>query len=200
MDISKNYQVKDLKLAEQGKYNLELAEERMGALMEIKKRFEKEKPFENLLIGMALHPTKETGVLVRTLIAGGADVAICACNPLSTQDDVAAALAKEGVHIYAYKGLTNNEYYDFLDNVIEHEPDMTIDDGCDLVARIHKNYPDLIENIICGCEETTTGIIRLKAMQNDGALKYPVFAVNDNDTKHLFDNYYGQGNLLLMEL
>ncbi len=193
MDVGENYVVKDLNLAEQGLKNIEWAERQMGALMKVKERFAQEKPLAGLRIGIALHPTKETAVLVRTLRAGGAEVAICACNPLSTQDDVAAALAKEGVHIYAYKGETKEDYYKFLRKVIEFKPQITIDDGCDLVSEIHKNNPDLISEIIGGCEETTTGIIRLRAMEKDKALKYPIIAVNDNKTKHLLDNYYGTG-------
>jgi len=191
MESGENYEVKDLKLAEQGMLNLEWAEMEMGALMQIKKRFEKEKPLQGIRIGMALHVTKETGILVRTLIAGGADVAITGCNPLSTQDDVAAALAKEGVKVWAYKGETTEDYYRYLKSVIAFKPHITIDDGCDLVSEIHKNNPDLIPSIIGGCEETTTGIIRLKSMKRDNALKYPVIAVNDNKTKHLLDNVYG---------
>ncbi len=193
MDRGEHFEVKDISLAEQGRKNLELAELHMGALMEIKKRFEKERPFDGIRIGMALHVTKETGVLVRTLIAGGAEVAITGCNPLSTQDDVAAALAEEGVKVWAYKGETKEDYYRYLGYVIEHRPHITIDDGCDLVSEIHKNHEELISDIICGCEETTTGIIRLQAMERDGALKYPMIAVNDNMTKHLVDNYYGTG-------
>jgi len=193
MDIGENYEVKDLKLAEQGKMNLEIAESHMGALMKIKKRFEKEKPLKGIKVGLALHVTKETGILIRTLIAGGAEVAITGCNPLSTQDDVAAALAKEGVKVWAYKGETNEDYYRYLKNVISFKPHITIDDGCDLVSEVHKNNPELIPEIIGGCEETTTGIIRLKAMEKDHALKYPIIAVNDNKTKHLVDNYYGTG-------
>ena len=193
MDVTEDYEVKDIKLYEQGLKNIEWAESRMGALMDVRKRFEKEKPLKGVKIGMALHPTKETAALVRTLIAGGASVAICACNPLSTQDDVAAALAKEGVKIYAYKGESEEDYYRFLNKVIEFQPNITIDDGCDLVSEIHKKHQDLIPNIIAGCEETTTGIIRLKAMEKDNALKYPMIAVNDLKTKHLFDNYYGTG-------
>jgi len=142
---------------------------------------------------MALHVTKETGILVRTLIAGGAQVSITGCNPLSTQDDVAAALAKEGVHVWAYKGETRDDYYRYIKNVISLKPHITIDDGCDLVSEIHKDHKELIPEIICGCEETTTGIIRLKAMEKDNALHYPMIAVNDNKTKHLVDNYYGTG-------
>jgi len=144
-------------------------------------------------VGLALHVTKETAVLVRTLAAGGADVAITGCNPLSTQDDVAAALADEGVKVWAYKGETRDDYYRYINNVIEAKPQITIDDGCDLVSEIHKNHPHLIQDIICGCEETTTGIIRLQAMEKDNALKYPMIAVNDNKTKHMVDNYYGTG-------
>jgi adenosylhomocysteinase len=197
MDKGTNYEVKDMKLAEQGILNLEIAQSRMGALMKIKQRFAKEKPLKGVKIGMALHVTKETGILVRTLIAGGADVAITGCNPLSTQDDVSAALAKEGVKVWAYKGETSVDYYRYLKNIIAFKPHITIDDGCDLVAEIHKNHPELIKSIIAGCEETTTGVIRLQAMQKDKALKYPMIAVNNNKTKHLLDNYYGTGQSTL---
>lgn len=193
MEISQNYAVKDLSLAEQGQKNIEWAESQMGALLKVKERFQKEKPLKGIKIGIALHPTKETAVLVRTLIAGGAQVALCACNPLSTQDDVAAQLAKEGVKVFAWKGETHQEYYDNLKKVIEFKPQITIDDGCDLISEIHKNHSNLITDIIGGCEETTTGVIRLRAMEKDKALKYPVIAVNDNKTKHLLDNYYGTG-------
>jgi len=187
------YAVKDMKLAGQGTLNIEFAEQQMLALMEVKKRFEKEKPLKGIRIGMALHVTKETANLVRTLIAGGADVAITGCNPLSTQDDVAAALAKEGVKVFGWKGETNKEYYENLNKVLDFKPTATIDDGCDLISEIHSKRPELLENLIVGTEETTTGVIRLKAMEKDNALKYPVIAVNDNQTKHLFDNYYGTG-------
>lgn len=193
MDRGNNYEVKDMSLAEQGKLNIELAELRMGALLKIRERFAKEKPLKGTTIGMALHVTKETAVLVRTLVAGGAKVAITGCNPLSTQDDVAAALAKEGVSVYAYKGETHEDYYRYMSKVIEAKPNITIDDGCDLVSEIHTKHKELINTILGGCEETTTGIIRLRAMEKDGALKYPVIAVNDNKTKHLLDNYYGTG-------
>ncbi|MCF8029806.1 MAG: adenosylhomocysteinase [Desulfohalobiaceae bacterium] len=193
MDTGTNYEVKDLSLTSQGKNNIELAELNMGALLEVKKRFEREKPLKGIRVGLALHVTKETAVLVRTLSAGGADVAITGCNPLSTQDDVAAALADDGVKVWAYKGETREDYYRYIGNVIETKPQITIDDGCDLVSEIHKNHPQLIQDIICGCEETTTGIIRLQAMEADNALKYPMIAVNDNKTKHMVDNYYGTG-------
>ncbi|VVB75075.1 Adenosylhomocysteinase [uncultured archaeon] len=197
MDSAATYEVRDIKLAESGKKNIEWAEAQMGSLMVVRERFRKEKPFKGVKIGIALHPTKETAVLVRTLVDGGADVAICACNPLSTQDDVAAALAKEGVKIWAYKGETKEDYYRYLNKVIEFKPHYTLDDGCDLVSEIHAKHPQLIKDIIAGAEETTTGVIRLKAMEKDGALKYPVIAVNDLKTKHLFDNYLGTGQSTL---
>ena len=165
----------------------------MSALLEVEKRFAKEKPFKNLKIGMALHVTKETGVLVEVLQAGGAEVHIASCNPLSTQDDVAAYLAKKGVAVFAYKGENKSDYYKFIKAVIASKPHITIDDGCDVVSEIHLKHKELIPQILGGCEETTTGINRLKAMEADGALKYPMIAVNDNRTKHLFDNYYGTG-------
>jgi len=185
------HEVKDEGLAEQGLMKIEYAAEHMPALMKIRQRFEKEKPLKGLRVGMALHVTKETANLVRTIIAGGAEVAITGCNPLSTQDDVAAALAKEGVNVYAYKGETNKDYYRFLNKVLDFKPNATIDDGCDIISEIHSKRPELLKDLIVGTEETTTGIIRLKAMEKDKALKYPIIAVNDNQTKHLFDNYYG---------
>lgn len=191
--MNEDFKVKNISLAEQGFKNIEYAEMQMGALLEIKKRFEKEKPLKGLTVGLALHVTKETAVLVRTLVAGGAKVAIAGCNPLSTQDDVAAALAKEGIHVFAWRGENTEEYYQNLDKVLSYDPDVTIDDGCDLVTRIHTHRPELVEKIKIGTEETTTGVIRLRAMEKDGALKYPVIAVNDNKTKHLVDNYYGTG-------
>ncbi len=188
-----DYKVKDIKLSREGKMQLEWAEKEMGALLEVKKHFQKEKPFKGERVGMALHVTKETGVLVRTLIAGGAKVAITGCNPLSTQDDVAAALAEEGVHVYAKKGETKEEYYEYLNKVLDFNPTATIDDGLDLVTELHTKRTDLLKDIKVGTEETTTGVIRARAMAKEGALKYAVIAVNDNKTKHLFDNYYGTG-------
>jgi adenosylhomocysteinase len=190
-------EIKHPELAEQGRMNIELAERSMGALMHVREDFKKNQYFKGLRIAMALHVTKETAVLVRTLKDGGAEVFITGCNPLSTQDDVAAALAEEGVTVYGHKGESKEDYYRFIKKVIEAKPHITIDDGCDLVTEIHKNHPELIPDIIGGCEETTTGIIRLRAMQKDGALKYPVIAVNDNKTKHLMDNYYGTGQSTL---
>jgi adenosylhomocysteinase len=187
------FEVKDIKLAEQGGMNIEYAAQQMPALMEIKKRFEKEKPLKGITVGMALHVTKETANLVRTLIAGGAQVAITGCNPLSTQDDVAAALAKEGVNVFAYKGETKEDYYKYLNKVLDFKPNATVDDGCDLISEIHSKRKELLPGLIVGTEETTTGVIRLRAMEKDNALKYPIIAVNDNKTKHLFDNFYGTG-------
>ncbi len=197
MDKGSTYEIKDITLAEQGRLNIELAEKRMAIVMSIRERFAKEKPFKGITIGMALHLTKETAVLVRTLRAGGANVSIASCNPLSTQDDVAAALAADGIKVYGYKGETTDDYYRYIDRVIAEKPSITIDDGCDLVTRIHEKYPNQIDSIIGGCEETTTGIIRLHSMEKDKALKYPVVAVNDNKTKHLLDNYYGTGQSTL---
>jgi adenosylhomocysteinase len=187
------YAIKDIGLAAQGKLNIELAEQNMHTLLKIKKRFAREKPFKGLRIGLALHVTNATAVLVRTLVAGGAKVAIASCNPLSTQDDVAAALAAEGVNVFGYKGEDVKHYYEFINRVISFKPNITIDDGCDLVTEIHKKHPSLIPSIIGGCEETTTGVIRLRAMEKASKLRYPVIAVNDNKTKHLLDNYYGTG-------
>ncbi len=187
------FDVKDLSLAEQGRMNIEYAAQQMPALMEIKKRFEKEKPLKGITVGMALHVTKETANLVRVLIAGGAAVAITGCNPLSTQDDVAAALAKEGVNVFAYKGETKEDYYKYLNKVLDFKPNATVDDGCDLISEIHSKRQELLKGLIIGTEETTTGVIRLRAMEKDNALRYPIIAVNDNKTKHLFDNFYGTG-------
>jgi adenosylhomocysteinase len=193
MDKSSRYAVKDMGLSGRGLLNIELAEQRMPALLKIREQLKKSMPFKGIRIGMALHLTKETAVLVRTLIAGGASVSIASCNPLSTQDDVAAQLAKEGVSVFGYKGESVEDYYKFIDCVIASKPNLTIDDGCDLVSRIHEKNPELIKDMLGGCEETTTGVIRLRAMEKAGKLKYPVIAVNDNQTKHLLDNYYGTG-------
>ena len=187
------YKVKDINLAVQGKKKIKWAEDHMPVLMEIRKEFEEEKPLEGITVGFALHVTKETAVLVKTLIAGGANVAIAGCNPLSTQDDVAAALASEDVNVYAWRGLNTKEYYDCIGKVLDHKPDITIDDGCDLITVVHKERPELLKKLKGGCEETTTGISRLEAMEKDSALKYPILAVNNAMTKHFFDNRYGTG-------
>ncbi|MBD3398654.1 adenosylhomocysteinase [Candidatus Micrarchaeota archaeon] len=197
MDKGENYEVRDLSLAEQGKKNIQWAMQHMPIMKKIQSRFEAEKPFEGLNIGLALHVTKETAVLLHALRAGGAKVTIAGCNPLSTQDDVAAALVEDGFSVYAYKGETTDDYYRYIEAVLAQKPNLTIDDGGDLVTMIHTKKPELIESTIGGCEETTTGVIRLRAMEADGVLKYPVVAVNDNKTKHLLDNYYGTGQSTL---
>jgi len=188
-----NYRVKDIGLAEQGKLKVEWAERHMPVLMRIRREFEASKPLRGLRIAACLHVTKETAVLMRTLKAGGADVALCASNPLSTQDDVAAALASEGMKIFAWRGVTNEEYYWCLNRALDTKPNITMDDGADLISAVHSKRTELLPGIIGGQEETTTGVIRLRAMAADGALKYPLFAVNDTPTKHMFDNYYGTG-------
>ena len=185
--------VKDLNLAEEGKRQIEWAEMQMGGLLKIRERFSKEKPLSGHRVGMALHVTKEAAALVRTLVAGGAKVSIAGCNPLSTQDEVAAALAAEGVEVFAWKGQSVEEYYENLNSVLDSKPDITIDDGCDLITLIHTKRKEMLDSIIVGTEETTTGVNRLRAMEKDGALKYPVIAVNDSNTKHLMDNYIGTG-------
>ncbi len=185
-------------LEEQGRLNIDLAEQNMGALMAIRARFKKEQPFKGLRIGLALHITKETAVLVRTLRDGGATVALCSCNPLSTQDDVAAALDKEkGIRAYGHKGENTKEYYEYLQKVLDFLPNVVIDDGCDLVTALATRERKKAANVIGGCEETTTGIVRLKAMEKEGVLPFPMIAVNDNHTKHLMDNLYGTGQSTL---
>ncbi|MEM5871407.1 MAG: adenosylhomocysteinase [Candidatus Aenigmatarchaeota archaeon] len=185
--------VKDLNLAKEGEAKISWAEDHMPVLMEIRKRFEKEKPLKNLTIACCLHVTKETAVLVKTLKAGGANVFLCGSNPLSTQDDVAATLVKNGINVFAWKGVNKDEYYWCIERVLDSKPNITMDDGGDLVTTIHEKRKDLIPNIIGGTEETTTGVIRFRAMEKDGVLKYPIIAVNDAYTKHLFDNRYGTG-------
>ncbi|RJS87889.1 adenosylhomocysteinase [Candidatus Bathyarchaeota archaeon] len=188
-----DYKVKDLNLAEKGNLLVEWASRHMPVLSQIRERFEKEKPLEDLRIGACLHVTKETAVLVETLRAGGAEVALCGSNPLSTQDEVSAALAKSGIHVYAWRGETTDEYYWCVNKVIDHKPVITLDDGADLVSTIHSSRTDALKNIMGGTEETTTGVIRLRAMAGEGKLKYPIIAVNDAYTKYLFDNRYGTG-------
>ncbi len=185
------YKVRDIRLAEQGRRQLEWAELHMPALMEIRRRFESEKPLKGVKISAVLHVTKETGALVRTLMAGGAEVSLAGSNPLSTQDDVAAALAEEGVRVFAWKGETVEEYWQNIREVLKVKPDVVMDDGADLHALIHESYPDL--RPLGGTEETTTGVLRLKAMEEQGVLRYPVIAVNNAFTKYLFDNRIGTG-------
>lgn len=187
------YKVKDIKLARLGAERLAWAEQEMPVLMQIRKEFQKQQPLKGLTVAACLHVTKETGVLARTLLAGGANVVVCGSNPLSTQDDIAAALAKDGMRVYAWKHQSNKEYYECLNMALDAKPDFTLDDGADLISLIHNTRTELLKHIKAGQEETTTGVIRLKAMAKDGQLKYPVIAVNDTPTKHLFDNHYGTG-------
>ena len=187
------HKVKDIKLAKQGKINITLAEREMPVMRIVAAEFKKNQPFKGLTVAMCLHVTKETAVLAKAVKAGGAKVVLCCSNPLSTQDDVAAALAEEGINVFAWKGISHKDYYDCLNKTLDFNPHMTIDDGADLISLIHSERPDLLKTILAGQEETTTGVIRLKAMAKDGALKYPIVAVNDTPTKHMFDNYYGTG-------
>ncbi|HPI73602.1 MAG TPA: adenosylhomocysteinase [bacterium] len=188
------YDIKDIHLAEIGKKRIEWAERDMPVLGLVKERFEKEKPLQGRRMSACLHVTAETANLARTLKAGGADLVLCASNPLSTQDDVSAALVQEyGIPVYAIKGEDEKTYYDHIRAAIEHKPEVTMDDGADLVSNIHNDYPDVAKSVVASMEETTTGVIRLRAMAKDGALKFPVIAVNDAMTKNLFDNRYGTG-------
>jgi adenosylhomocysteinase len=186
--------VRDLDLAEKGKARIEWADQEMRVLTQIRDRFEKEKPLAGIRIGACLHVTTETANLMRTLVAGGAEVALCASNPLSTQDDAAAALCEyEGIDVFAIKGEDNETYYRHINAVLDTHPQITMDDGMDLVATLHKERQDQLSEMIGGTEETTTGVIRLRAMHADGVLAYPIVAVNDANTKHLFDNRFGTG-------
>ncbi|MBI3740837.1 MAG: adenosylhomocysteinase [Chloroflexi bacterium] len=194
----KNYDVKDMALAEKGRYRIQWAENDMPVLRQIRARFEKERPLEGLRVASCLHVTSETANLMWTLVAGGADVVLAASNPLSTQDDVAASLvAHFEVPVFAIKGEDNATYYKHLHSALDFEPNITMDDGADLLSTLHKERTDLLKNVIGGTEETTTGVIRLRAMAAEGALKYPVVAVNDAQTKHFFDNRYGTGQSTL---
>jgi adenosylhomocysteinase len=188
------HDVAQLSLAEQGALRTEWAEHEMPVLRSIRERLKKEKPLKGIRISACLHVTTETANLVRTLHAGGAEVRLCASNPLSTQDDVAAYLvAKHGIPVFAIKGEDNPTYYRHIHSALAHGPHITMDDGADLVSTLHKQRIELIEGVIGGTEETTTGVIRLRAMAADGALRYPIIAVNDAMTKHFFDNRYGTG-------
>ncbi|MGA8220630.1 MAG: adenosylhomocysteinase [Candidatus Acidiferrales bacterium] len=186
--------VKDLALAEEGKRKIQWANQHMPVLQLIRKQFIKEQPLKGIRMSACLHVTSETANLAITLRDGGADVVLCASNPLSTQDDVAACLVKDyGIPTYAIKGEDNATYYAHLNAALEHHPQITMDDGADLVTQLLTKRPDLLKNVIGGTEETTTGVIRLRAMVKDGTLKYPIIAVNDALTKHMFDNRYGTG-------
>ncbi len=188
-----DYHIKDPSLAASGKLRIEWAERSMPVLKLIRERFAKEKPLAGQVLAACLHVTTETASLARTLAAGGADVYICASNPLSTQDDVAAALVAEGFHVYAIKGEDTETYYKHINACLDPRPTITMDDGADLVSTIHSQRKELVANILGGTEETTTGVIRLRSMAEMGVLLFPVVAVNDSDTKHLFDNRYGTG-------
>lgn len=186
--------IKDIKLAKQGKERILWAEHDMPVLSIIKEQFAEKKPFKGKKAGLCLHVTAETANLARTLKEGGAEVVLCASNPLSTQDDIAASLVKDfGIDVYAIKGEDSETYYNHIESVLKYEPNFTLDDGADLISTIHKKHKNLIKNIKASMEETTTGVIRLRSMETAGELKIPVIAVNDADTKHLFDNRYGTG-------
>ncbi|UCD13702.1 MAG: adenosylhomocysteinase [Thermoplasmatales archaeon] len=188
-----NYAVKEMSLAKTGEKLIHWAEDHMPVLMRIKKEFEQKRPLKGLTIGCCLHVTKETAVLMRTLMAGGAQAALCGSNPLSTNDAVAAALAQEGVFVYAWRGLSNEEYYWCVDKVLDRKPNITMDDGGDLVTKLHTSRKEGLKYVIAGTEETTTGVNRQRIMADRRELAYPIIAVNDAMTKHFFDNRYGTG-------
>src|SRR5213596_2619299 len=191
------HDVKNIGLAAEGRLKIEWAEQSMPVLRQVRERFTKEQPLKGTRLGACLHVTTETAVLMMTLKAGGAQVALCASNPLSTQDDTAAALVKEyDIPVYAHKGEDNQTYYRHLESVLKTRPQLTMDDGADLISQLHGETNlgrDLVKGVIGGTEETTTGVVRLRAMEKEGVLAFPVIAVNDADTKHLFDNRYGTG-------
>jgi adenosylhomocysteinase len=188
------HDVADLSLAPQGRARIEWAERSMPVLRQIRERFEKERPFDGVTLAACMHVTTETANLMRTLKAGGAELALCASNPLSTQDDTAAALVAEyGISVFARNAVDTKGYYEHINSALDSRPDFVFDDGCDLVNTVHTTRTELLETVKAGCEETTTGVIRLRAMAADGALKFPMVAVNDTDTKHMFDNRYGTG-------
>jgi adenosylhomocysteinase len=193
VEKTKNYAVKNIGLASDGNNLIHWAEDHMPVLMQIKADFEKRKPLNGLTLGCCLHVTKETAVLARTLKAGGARVVLCGSNPLSTNDAVAAALAKEGIFVYAWRGVSNDEYYWCVNQVLNHNPNITMDDGSDLVTQLHTKRKDGLKHVIAGTEETTTGVNRQRIMADKKELEYPIIAVNDAMTKHFFDNRYGTG-------
>jgi adenosylhomocysteinase len=192
-----NFKVKDIHLASKGNLQMEWASKHMQVLTRIRARFSRKKPLKNLTLAACLHVTKETGVLIETFLAGGAKVALCGSNPLSTQDDVAAALAEKGVHVFAWRTQTTDEYYWCVERTLDFCPAVTLDDGADLVSTLHSKRTDELQTIKGGTEETTTGVLRLRAMEKAGALKYPIIAVNDAYSKYLFDNRYGTGQSTL---
>jgi len=189
--------VKDMSLSPEGKKKIKWVQRHMPVLEHIKTEFKEEKPFKGITIGSCLHLEPKTINLGLTLLAGGAEVAMTGCNPLSTQDDATAAGASMGLNMYGWREETSEEYYENINRVLDHEPDIIIDDGADMIFHLHRERPELLENILGACEETTTGIHRLKAMAKDNALKFPVIAVNDAYTKYLFDNRYGTGQSTL---
>ena len=191
------YKVKDLSLAKEGKLRIEWAESRMPVLMALREKYRRTKPLKGFKIAGCLHVTKETAVLVKTFVEAGADVSWSGCNPLSTQDDIAAALAADGISIFAWHGMSVEEFYWCIDETLKMKPNLTLDDGADLIFTVHNKHQELIPGVIGGTEETTTGVHRLRAMAKDGALKYPVIAVNDAETKWDFDNVYGTGQSTL---
>lgn len=192
------HRIKDISLSDKGKKKIEWAESHMPVLLSLKKKYEESKPLKGLVVGGCLHVTKETAVLTKTLAAAGATVAWSGCNPLSTNDDIAASLVKdEGLSVFASRGVSNEEYYDDIYSVLKFNPDITIDDGADLTIEFHKTLDKYGKNIIGGTEETTTGVLRLKALETNSKLGYPIVAVNDAETKHDFDNVYGTGQSAL---
>lgn len=196
--MSSNYDVKDLDLAESGRRRIEWANQEMPVLAQIRERFISERPLEKLRVAACLHITTETANLMRTLQAGGAEAVLCASNPLSTQDDVAASLVMhDEIPVFGIKGEDRETYYRHIGSALDHKPKATMDDGADLVSSIHKERPEQLEELIGGTEETTTGVNRLRAMAKDGKLSYPIIAVNDAMTKHFFDNRYGTGQSTL---
>src|ERR687889_1503203 len=194
MATTKRHDVKDLALAPEGVRRIEWADRQMPVLRAIRERFESEQPLNGYRVAACLHVTTETAGLMRTLKAGGADVVLCASNPLSTQDDVAAALVSEyDIPTFAIKGEDNDTYYAHIEAAVDHKPHLTMDDGADVIGVLHSHRREQLGDIIAGTEETTTGVIRLKALEREGALGFPIVAVNDALTKHLFDNRYGTG-------
>jgi adenosylhomocysteinase len=192
------HDVADLSLAAQGRARIEWAERSMPVLRQIRERFEKERPFEGVKLAACMHVTTETANLMHTLKAGGAELYLCASNPLSTQDDTAAALVSEyGISVFARNAVDTKGYYEHINSALDGQPDFVFDDGCDLVNTVHTTRSELLGTVKAGCEETTTGVIRLRAMAADNALKFPMVAVNDTDTKHMFDNKYGTGQSTL---
>jgi len=189
----KTYKVKDISLADQGRSKIEWAESRMPVMMKLRELYGKTKPLKGMRIAGCLHVTKETAVLIKTLAIAGAEVSWSGCNPLSTQDDVAAALAADGISVYAWRGLSTDEFYWAIEKTLEFRPQLTLDDGSDLIFTIHSKHKDMLAEMYGGSEETTTGIHRMDAMAKEGALAYPVVAVNDAETKWDFDNVYGTG-------